>query len=263
MVLLIVVSLMRGRFPRDRRTLAIGALTGVLTVSLVFEGIAESTKLAGPGNSAVLTNTAPFFTVIFARAAFAQRTPRMAVGGLILGFTGVVVMVSSQLGGGSLAHVALGTTIALAAAAGFAVGALLIAHTAARQPNLDMLGFTAVQYVVGVLVLVLLVPIYGHLGRTDWGSGSLWGPVAWVSLGSSAAGSICFNLALRRISAARATGWQFLAPVVAVVVEAVLGNVPGGAAIVGMVAAIAGVAIVSLVRPEDSPHREVATDAVR
>lgn len=144
----------------------------------------------------MLTNTAPFFTVIFARAAFAQRTPRMAVGGLILGFTGVVVMVSSQLGGGSLAHVALGTAIALAAAAGFAVGALLIAHTAARQPNLDMLGFTAVQYVVGVLVLVLLVPIYGHLGRTDWGSGSLWGPVAWVSLGSSAAGSICFNLAL-------------------------------------------------------------------
>lgn len=263
LALLVIVALLRARLPRDRRTLAMGALTGVLTVSLVFEGIAESTRLAGPGNAAVLTNAAPFFTVIFARAACGQRTSRMAVGGLGLGFVGVVVMVSSQLGGGSLVDVALGMVIALMTAAGFAVGALLIAHIATQRPDLDMLGFTAVQYVVGALVLLALVPIYGHVGRTDWGSSALWGTVAWVSLGSSATGSICFNLALRRISAARATAWQFLAPVVAVIVETVLGNIPGGAVIVGMMMAIAGVAIVSLVQAEGSTERTVAADVVR
>lgn len=57
---------------------------------------------------------------------------------------------------------------------------------------------------------------------------------------------MCFNLALRRIPATRATGWQFLAPVVAVVVEAARGDAPGLATVIGMALAIAGVAIVSL-----------------
>src|SRR5947209_19868819 len=67
LALLGALALSRGRFPRDRRTLQVAAISGVLAVSLVFEGIAESTKLAGPGNSAVLTNTPPSFTMLFAR----------------------------------------------------------------------------------------------------------------------------------------------------------------------------------------------------
>ncbi|MGN6169173.1 MAG: DMT family transporter [Solirubrobacteraceae bacterium] len=246
LVLLVVVAVTRARVPRDRRLLILGFITGVLTVSLVFEGIAEATKLAGPGNAAVLTNTAPFFTVLFARLALGAHTPRVAIGGLVVGFTGVVVMVSSQLGGSSVAHFALGSAIALLTAAGFAVGALMIAHIASRDPALDMLGFTTLQYIFGSLVLVVLMLIYGDPGSTDWGSGALWAAVAWVALGSSATASVCFNLALRRISAARATAWQFLAPVVAVVVEAARGNAPGALVIAGMALAIGGVAIVSL-----------------
>jgi drug/metabolite transporter (DMT)-like permease len=246
LALLAVTMLMRARLPRDRRTLVVGAISGILTVSLTFEGIAEATKLAGPGNAAVLTNTAPFFTVLFAWLALRSHTPRIAIGGLVVGFTGVVVMVSSQLGGGSIGHLALGMAIALLTAAGFAIGALMIAHAAGRDPGLDMLGFTTFQYVIGSLALAVLMAIYGHPETADWGSTALWGAVAWVALGSSATASICFNLALRRISAARATAWQFLAPVVAVVVEAARGNAPGAVAVAGMALAIGGVAIVSL-----------------
>jgi drug/metabolite transporter (DMT)-like permease len=246
LALLAVTALMRSRLPRDRRTLIVGAISGILTVALTFEGIAEATKLAGPGNAAVLTNTAPFFTVLFAWLALGSHTPRVAIGGLIIGFGGVVVMVSSQLGGGSIGHLALGMAIALLTAAGFAVGALMIAHAARRDPGLDMLGFTTFQYVVGSLALAALMAIYGHPQTADWGSTALWEAVAWVALGSSATASICFNLALRRISAARATAWQFLAPVVAVAVEAARGNTPGAVVIAGMALAIGGVAIVSL-----------------
>lgn len=246
LALLAVVALTGARLPRDRRTLVLGAVSGLLTVSLTFEGIAEATKLAGPGNAAVLVNTAPFFTVLFGWLALRARTSRTAIAGLIVGFTGVVVMVSSQLGGSSISHLLLGAMIALLSAAGFAVGALIIAHTAGHNPGLDMLGFTTLQYIVGTLALITLMAIYGHPGNTDWGSAALWQSVAWVALGSSATASICFNLALRRISAARATAWQFLAPVVAVVVEAARGNVPGPVVIAGMALAIAGVAVVSL-----------------
>jgi drug/metabolite transporter (DMT)-like permease len=249
LALLAIVAVTRARLPRDRRLLKLSAVCGVLTVALTFEGIAEATKLAGPANAAVLTNTAPFFTVLFAWVALGARTSRVTIAGLVVGFTGVVVMVSGQLGGGSVTHLLLGESIALITAAGFAVGALIIADTARRDPELDMLGFTTLQYVVGALVLTGLMFIYGQPGTTDWSSGALWVSVAWVALGSSATASICFNLTLRRISAARATAWQFLAPVVAVAVEAARGNVPGPVVIAGMVLAIAGVATVSLAQP--------------
>ncbi len=246
LALLAVVVFTRGRLPRDRRTVRLGALSGILTVAIAFEGLAEATKLAGPGNAAVLINTAPFFAVLLARVALRARTPRMAIAGLVIGFTGVVVMVSSQLGRGSVGDLALGTAIALFTACGFATGALIIARTARADPELDMLGFTALQYFVGSVVLAVLMVIYGHPASADWTSSALWESVAWVALGSSAAASICFNLALRRVSAARATAWQFLAPVVAVVVEAARGNAPGPVVIAGMALAIAGVAAVSI-----------------
>jgi drug/metabolite transporter (DMT)-like permease len=253
LALLCVLAVTGARLPRDRRTIAMGSICGVLTVSLVFEGIAESTKLAGPGNAAVLTNTVPFFTVLFARLVFGTHTARGAIGGLLVGFAGVVVMVSGQLGSSSIGHLAVGTAIALLTAAGFAAGALLIGRVAATDPALDMLGFTTLQYIVGSLLLLALMWIYGHPGQTDWGSSALWGAVTWVALGSSATASICFNLTLRWIPAARATGWQFLAPVVAVVVEAARGNAPGILAIIGMTLAIAGVAVVSLAQPDEDP----------
>jgi drug/metabolite transporter (DMT)-like permease len=255
LALLLVVALTGAPLPKDRRALALAVVSGPLVVSLIFEGIAESTKLAGAGNAAVLINTAPFFAVLFARAVFAQRTPRPALGGLLIGFGGVVVMVSSQLGGiGSAGRMALGMLIALVAAAAFAAGALITGRAAAHDPGLDMLGFTAVQYIVGSLVLMPLAAIWGHVDRTDWGSPALLGSLAWVALGSSAAASVCFNFALRRIPATRATAWQFLAPVVAVVVEAARGNSPGVAVIIGIALAITGVAIVSLVQAERAPE---------
>ncbi|MBV9796973.1 MAG: DMT family transporter, partial [Solirubrobacterales bacterium] len=247
LALLLAVAARGARLPSDRRMLILGAISGPLVVSLTFEGIAVATKLAGAGNAAVLINTAPFFAVVFASAIFAQRTSRTTLGGLVIGFAGVVVMVSSQLGAtSSVGQTALGMFIALAAAAGFAVGALITGHAAARDPRLDMLGFTTLQYIVGSLLLIALAAIFGDVGGTDWSSPALLGSVAWVALGSSAAASVCFNLALRRIPATRATGWQFLAPVVAVVVEAARGNAPGLATVIGMALAIAGVAIVSL-----------------
>jgi drug/metabolite transporter (DMT)-like permease len=162
----------------------------------------------------VLVNSAPIFAILFAWLALRAPTPRIAIAGVAVGFAGVVVMVSSQLGGGSIGHVLLGESVALLAAAGFAVGALIIGHTAARNPGLDMLGFTALQFIAGSLMLIPLAWVFGHPGSADWGSAALWESVAWVALGSSAAASVCFNLALVGVSAARATAWQFLAPVV-------------------------------------------------
>lgn len=246
LVLLAVTALVRGSIPRGR-TLAWAALSGLLMVTLTFEGIAEGTTLAGAGNAAVLVNTTPFFVLLLGRAFLGERIANWGVIGLVTAFVGVVVMVSSQLGGdASTGDLALGMGIALAAGAGFGVGTLIVKATATRYPETDLRGFAAVQHLVGGIALIPLALAYGDIGDTDWGSADLWGAIAWVAIGSSAIASLAYFTALRAIPAARASAWQFLAPVVAVVVEVAYGNTPDGIVLAGMGLVIAGVAVVSI-----------------
>jgi drug/metabolite transporter (DMT)-like permease len=246
LVLFAATFLLRGRLPRGR-PLWWAALSGLLMVTLMFEGIAEGTTLAGAGNTAVLVNTTPFFVLLLGWAFLGERIANWGVIGLATAFVGVVIMVSSQLGGdASTGDMILGMGIALASGAGFGVGTLLVKATTTRYPDTDINGFTAVQHLVGGIALVPLAFAYGHPGDTDWGSADLWATVAWVSIGSSAIASVAYFTALRTIPAARASAWQFLAPVVAVVVEIVYGNLPDGVVLGGMALVIGGVAVVSI-----------------
>jgi hypothetical protein len=52
-------------------------------------------------------------------------------------------------------------------------------------------------------------------------------------------------VALQHWSSARVFSWTFLAPAVAVAIEAVQGDLPGAAASAGLVVVIAGVALVT------------------
>lgn len=253
-VLLLVVAATRAALPRGR-TLWYAVVSGPLLVTLAFEGIAQGTTLAGAANAAVLINTAPFFTLLLSGLFLGERVSRGAAVGLLVGFVGVVLMVSTQLGGDvPTGDLLLGMGLALLAGAGFAVGTLLVRAAAMRDgERFDALGFTTVQFLVGAPLLVPLMFLYGDPGATDWGSTELLGSVAWVALGSSALATVTFVLALRAIPATRASTWQFLAPVVAVLVELVLGDVPGAVALVGMVVAVCGVALVSLAPVRQGP----------
>lgn len=247
-VLVLVAVLLRSRLPRGR-TLCYAVMSGPLMVTLAFEGIAEGVTLAGAANAAVLVNTTPFFTLLLGRIFLGERVSRAAAGGLVVGFVGVVLMVSSQLGRGDVptGELLLGMALALLAGAGFAVGTLLIKAATSRDGDaFDVMGFTTVQYLVGSGLLLGLAVIFGRPGSTDWSSGDLWSSIAWVALGSSVIASVAFALALRRVLATRASAWQFLAPVVAVLVELVLGDAPGGIVLLGMALAIGGVALVSV-----------------
>jgi len=243
--LLLAVLVLRSRFP-SRELWGWTAITGLLMVTLTLEGISEGTARAGAGNAAVLLNTSPFFVLILSRMFLRERAGLLAVAGLVVGFTGIVVMVSGQLGNiDDTADFALGMVLALAGAIGWAVGVLMTKSVFTRRPDTDMLGFTTGQYVIGGSVALVLALAINGTGGTDWSSEDLWGAVAWVAIGSSAIATLTFFGALKRLPATTVTAWQFLAPVVAVITEIVYGNTPDGMVLVGMGLAIAGVAIVN------------------
>lgn len=244
-LLVVLLPLLGVRFPTGRLLLW-AAITGVLGVAITFECFAEGTLRAGPGNAAVLTNTSPFFVMLLGRAFLGERPKPAAVLGLLVGFAGVVMMVSSQLGGRNGGNLALGMVLALGSGAGWAASTVLVKRLAQRDSELDVLSLVAGQYVVGATVLsVLAFSIHGS-GGTEWSSVELWGALAFLAVGGSVVGALTFFSALKRLSARVASAAQFLVPMVAVIIELVRGSAPGGVVLAGAVVTIGGVALVNL-----------------
>jgi drug/metabolite transporter (DMT)-like permease len=245
LVLLAAVPLLGDRLPTGR-LLAWAVLTGLTGITLFQWGGTEAIARAGPGNAAVLLNTPPLWVLVLAWVFLRERAPRTAVAGLAIGFVGVVLMVANQLGGtGDATDLAIGMGLALAAAIGWAVTTILVKRLSMGPVAVDMVGFTALHYVVATIVLVPTAFAIEGTDGTDWGSAALWVPLVWIGP-VNGLGVLLFFLALRHVSAARASAFLFLIPALAVVVEMARGNVPGAIVLVGMVLAIAGVALVNV-----------------
>ena len=246
LVLLAVLPLLRARLPRDRRVWAWTGVSGLLMVTVFLGGFTEAIIRAGPGNAVVLASTPSFFIVLLSRILYGDRVSLQALGGLVLGFTGVVMILCSQLGGSSGgASLAAGLALALAAALGWAIGTLIVKEMIVRHPEVDLVGVTTGQYLVGGAVLLVISFGAEGSGGADWSSGALWLIVAFISIVSSALATLTFFAALRLLSATTVSAWLFLSPVVAVVLEIVLGHTPKAISFAGMALTIAGVAIVA------------------
>jgi drug/metabolite transporter (DMT)-like permease len=169
-----------------------------------------------------------------------------ALVGLVIGFVGVVLVVWSQLGGeADNTDLAIGMAFSLAAAVGWAIGTLIIKDLVVKHPDVDFVGVTAGQYLVGGAVLLAIsFGVEGSDGA-EWSSATLWLVVAFISIVGSALATVSYFVALRYLSATRVTAWAFLSPVVAVVLEIILGNTPEAIVFAGMALTIAGVAIVN------------------
>jgi drug/metabolite transporter (DMT)-like permease len=259
--LLLLLPLVRSRLPTTRRLWLWAGITGLLMVVLILGGISEGTARAGAGNAAVLANTAPFFVLVLGRILLGERMSALGVGGLALGFAGVVVMVSSQLGRtGDPFDFALGAGLALAGAAGWGAGTLIVKWLA-QEERFDIVGFTAAQYIVGAPILGLLVLLSSTGAETAWSSRELWLPVLYIGIASSALASAAFFFALRRTPASRAAAWQFLVPVVAIVIEVGRGNRPTPLVLAGMALAVVGVALSNLAPVRTTTARTVRGQA--
>jgi probable blue pigment (indigoidine) exporter len=253
-LLLAALPLLRSRLPRDREVWLWTAVSGLLMVTLFLAGFTEGVIHAGPGNAIVLATTAPFWVVVLSRVFLGERASLQALGGLVLGFVGIVLIVWSQLGGGGGGELAAGMGLALAAAFGWGAGTLVVKQLLHRRPDVDAVGLTTGQYLVGGAVLLVISLAAEGSGGADWSSGELWLAVAFISIVGCALATLAYFGALRSLSATRVTTWGFLSPVIAVVLEIILGHTPETIVLVGMAVTIAGVAIVTSASPPGAPQ---------
>ena len=242
LVMLPVLRLVGSSLPRDARGWAWAAVISVGNVVLTLAGIAEGTRLAGAAIASVLLNSAPFFAAIFAWLLLGERLTRLHLIGLIVGFGGILLIVGSPTGSGS--NVSAGILICLVGALGWAAAGIAMRYLSTRDPTFDVYGATTAQFLTGGILLVPYL-IAVRPTPTDWSAAELWTSLAFLVVGAQVVTYVGFYAALRWWPSARVFSWTFLAPAVAVVIEAAQGNLPSTAATIGLVVVIAGVALVT------------------
>ncbi len=244
-----ILPLLGSRLPRTRRLWAWSAAIGFGNTTLTQVGISVGTARAGAAVAAVLLNSSPFFVAVIARFALAESITPLRAAGLVVGFGGVLLVVLSDPGNVSHgSRLAVGFVLALLGALGWAGGGLGMRVLTRREPDLDIAGVTAAQFLAGGVPLIPLVLIAG--GTTAWGRPSLDAQLLFLVLGGQVLVYLGFNAALSRWPSTRVYAWTFLVPAVAVIIEAFQGALPGPAAMLGVALVILGVAIVNHPRAE-------------
>jgi probable blue pigment (indigoidine) exporter len=247
LILLAALPLLRFHFPRGARAWMFTTVSGLLMVGVFLGGFTEGIARAGPGPAIVMSSTSPLWVAVLSRIVYRERVSLRTTGGLLVGFLGVLLVFSSQLSSSSGAgNTVVGLVFALSAALGWAIGTLIVKEQLTRQPDTDLLGVVAGQYLIGGVVLLVLSTLIEGSGGAHWSSVDLWLSVAFISIVGSAIATLAYFGALRMISATRVTAWSFLSPVVAIIIGLGLGTVPKTLVFVGMAVTIVGVFIVNL-----------------
>jgi drug/metabolite transporter (DMT)-like permease len=163
------------------------------------------------GLSAVLNATAPMFAALVAYVVMKEKLGRWRVAGLLLGFAGVLWLmsggaVSMRSGDGLLAVVAVLCTALI-----WSVGAN---WTRKRMQGVDALVTTAGSLAAASLCLA---PLAWATWPQQPPSLRAWAEMAFLGIASSGLGMLMYFRLLRRIGAVRAMSVTFLSPLVTMV----------------------------------------------
>jgi drug/metabolite transporter (DMT)-like permease len=255
LVMLPFLGLLGARLPRTLRLWGFAAAMGLGGTTLSLAGLAEGTNRAGPAIAAVLLNTAPFWVAVIARLALGEQVTALRAFGLVLGFAGVLTII---LAGNSSSgeDVVIGAALTLLGALGYGTAGLLVRYLSLTGEPFDMLGMMAAQFLCGAVLLTPYLFLSGDLGASDWDSADLWLAITFIVIGAQVLAFLTFYSALLRWPSSRVYPWAFLAPVVAILIEAVRGNLPGAVSTLGMAVVVIGIAVVNLPAaeaPEPAP----------
>jgi drug/metabolite transporter (DMT)-like permease len=99
-VLLIVLRLKREGLPRDGKLWLRFGIMGFFNALIPYATIAWGTQYIPSGLSAILDATMPLFTIILAAIWGGERLTLRRVGGILLGFAGILVLTWPELRGG-------------------------------------------------------------------------------------------------------------------------------------------------------------------
>ncbi|HEX3247043.1 MAG TPA: DMT family transporter [Chloroflexota bacterium] len=190
--------------------------------------------------NALFANSSPLFVALYALTLLKEKPSQRALAGIVLGFGGVVLLsLGGAPGGGALQPLAVG--LSLTAAASWA------AYSAVARrvlTDLDPMAVTALAAAAGAIPTLMAAVIWGG-GLSDpfQASSRVQFLVLWVGLVATGVNFTIWAVALRRLRTVSVSAFQYMIPVVAMVIAAILlGDQPTPLVIAGAGLVLAGVA---------------------
>ena len=257
--LLVIARMTHQTVPRDRGLLARYVVLSVFNTALPFALIPWGETRIASGLAAVLNGTTPLFTLLIAH--FWLRDERITparVAGLVLGFAGVVVLMSHDFraGAGSL----WGQAAVLAAAISYAVAATFARKHLRGQPPV-------LQATMGVLiadaVLWLAVPAAepsAHLPRLP----ITWLALAWLGVLGACLAYMLYYYLIQTWGATRATVVTYVYPVIGLLLGVTfLGEMLNARIVGGTLLVVSGIVVASRASaPRPTLPSSVSPDAL-
>src|SRR3990172_3209085 len=222
-----ILRLRRAPLPRSRRILAalafMGLTNNIIPFTLITWAETPGAHQVSSGLAAILVATVPIFTVVLAH--FVLRDERFtvwAVAGILLGFAGVLVLMSPRLEGPSGDRATLGALAVIAASLSYAVAAIFSRRVLS---GVTPIVIGAMQMTWSVVFLVPTALLFEHADLSQV-SPQAWFDVAWLGgLRSGVAYILYFGL-IQSVGATRTTLVTYLSPFVAVILGTVFNAEP-------------------------------------
>ena len=190
----------------DRRAWGRQALIGLLSQAaflvLIFEGVSQGVD---GGTAALIASLQPLLVATVAGRILGERTTATMWVGMVLGLTGVAVVVSGNLGLGSAPLWAYALPVAgmLCLAAGTVL-------TQRLRPTESLLQSLTMQIVTTAVVLVAASVVLGQV--TVPAEPGFWGAVLWLVLLSTLGGYLLYVFVTRTRGATVASVLLYLTP---------------------------------------------------
>lgn len=209
------VILAKVKWPASRSQWMHLAVTGVLMHAFYLGGVWAAVKAGmGSGLSALIVGLQPVLTAVWLASTGGKIAVRQWLG-LLLGFLGLVLVVSRKFGQGGEADW-LNLSLAIGALLSITVGTLYQKHFV--QPC-DVRSANTVQLIAALLVTL---PLAGLETEAIAWNGELAGAMAWSVLALTLGGSSLLYLLIQKGAAASVTSLMFLVPPVTAFIAWVL-----------------------------------------
>jgi drug/metabolite transporter (DMT)-like permease len=206
----------------------------IAEISLPFPLIAAGEVHVASSLAAIIIAAVPLVGALLAmRFDDSERPTRTRAFGLLVGFSGVIVLVGVDVAGSG--EELLGAGAILLAAVGYAIGPMVIKHRLAGLDPRAMMGAS-----LAVASLVLAPGAALDLPHSPPTAGAV-GAVVVLGLLCTALAFVIFTVLIREAGTSRATVITYVNPVVAVALGVLLlGERPGAGAVAGLLLILAG-----------------------
>lgn len=217
----------------------------VLATSFYYYGFIAGTALLPSSIAGLLSGSIPIFTFLGAALFLPEERPtkQMALG-VALGFAGIALSARPWQGGMNISFIGVLWMLAgsLSVGASFVYARRFLSHL-----KLSPLALATWQIGLAVMTLAVLIDFDGitHIA-TD--AQALWGTVLGLGILGTGAAFLIYYFIIETLGSVRAAGATYIAPIVAVMIGAIIGEAITYVEIIALLLILSGVLLIQIAR---------------